>query len=102
MLRPLNAASAPNAVVAEKSVVAVVEENALFRLANAERLRAHARPPKRYRNKQYDLQYDFLGGHASSSADGMALAKFTVLHERSMRDRRRVSVHPAAHTRHRN
>ena len=40
MLRPLSAASAPNAVVAEKSVVLVVEENAVFRLPTAERLLA--------------------------------------------------------------
>src|SRR6202171_3290988 len=25
--------------------------------------RTHVRASKRYRNKQYDLQYDFLGGH---------------------------------------
>jgi DNA-binding response OmpR family regulator len=40
MFRPLGAASAPVALVAEKSVVLVVEENRVFRWANAERLRA--------------------------------------------------------------
>ena len=44
-----------------------VYEGARRRCRRAERnkrwrWRPHARPPKRYRNKQYDLQYDFLGG----------------------------------------